>query len=575
MILHNNPTAEIWQGNTLSRPHFKSKDGSLKRFDFAVANPPFSYKSWKIGFDPANDEYGRFEGFGIPPATYGDYAFLLHLIKSLKSTGKGAIILPHGVLFRGNAEAEIRKSIIKRGYIKGIIGLPSNLFYGTGIPACIIVLDKENADRRKGIFMIDASKGYFKDGNKNRLREQDIRKIVDVFNKQLEIPKYSRLVPISEISDLKNDYNLNITRYIDSREEEDLQDIEAHLLGDIPNKDVEDLSPYWKVCPSLKNMLFGPSNRKDYSVLKVEKSRIKPTILTNPDFVCYSEKIEKVFQEWQNRILPVLKDLETGFKPKELISNISEDLLSAFSGEELIDKYDIYQQLMDYWYETMQDDIYMIAVSGWTVEINVLKNKRGKEMGWDCDLIPKNIGINKYFSKEQETIDNLTAETEKITQQMQNLEDDNSGEDDLFSEARNDSGKITRAELTRRIREIRSNWDFGDELRILQEYLRLIEQKKEINGKIKDAKTSLHRKLLFKYKSLTEEEIKTLVVEDKWLRFLYGSVKNEMNRISQKIAGRIKEFAERYEEPLPKLVEEAEERSKKVDNHLRNMGFAW
>ena len=575
MILHNNPTAEIWQGNTLSRPHFTSKDGSLKRFDFAVANPPFSYKSWKIGFDPANDEYGRFEGFGIPPASYGDYAFLLHLIKSLKSTGKGAIILPHGVLFRGSAEAEIRKSIIKRGYIKGIIGLPSNLFYGTGIPACIIVIDKENADRRKGIFMIDASKGYFKDGNKNRLREQDIRKIVDVFNKQLEIPKYSRLVPISEISDLKNDYNLNITRYIDSREEEDLQDIEAHLLGDMPNKDVEDLSPYWKVCPSLKNMLFGPSNRKDYSVLKVEKSRIKPTILTNPDFVCYSEKIEKVFQEWQNRILPVLKDLETGFKPKELISNISEDLLSAFSGEELIDKYDIYQQLMDYWYETMQDDIYMIAVSGWTVEINVLKNKRGKGMGWDCDLIPKNIGINKYFLKEQETIDNLTAETEKITQQMQNLEDDNSGEDDLFSEARNDSGKITRAELTRRIREIRSNWDFGDELRILQEYLRLIEQKKEINSKIKDAKTSLHRKLLFKYRSLTEEEIKTLVVEDKWLRFLYGSVKNEVNRISQKIAGRIKEFAERYEEPLPKLVEEAEERSKKVDNHLRNMGFTW
>ena len=141
--------------------------------------------------------------------------------------------------------------------IRGIISLPANLFYGTGIPACIIVLDREDADDRKGIFMIDASKGYFKDGNKNRLREQDIRKIVDVFNKQLEIPKYSRLVPVSEISNPKNDYNLNITRYIDSQEEEDLQDIEAHLLGDIPNKDVEDLSLYWNVCPSLKNILFG------------------------------------------------------------------------------------------------------------------------------------------------------------------------------------------------------------------------------------------------------------------------------------------------------------------------------
>ena len=143
------------------------------------------------------DIHERFKDYGIPPKKNGDYAFLLHIIRSLKSKGKGAVILPHGVLFRGNAEAEIRKNIIRRGYIKGIIGLPANLFYGTGIPACIIVLDKENAENRKGIFMIDASKGFVKDGNKNRLREQDIHKIVDVFNKQMEIEKYSRMVPVS------------------------------------------------------------------------------------------------------------------------------------------------------------------------------------------------------------------------------------------------------------------------------------------------------------------------------------------------------------------------------------------
>lgn len=194
MILHGNETADIRQGDTLTSPEFKNPDGSLKTFDFAVANPPFSLKSWRNGLDVDNDPYKRFDGYGIPPAKNGDYAFLLHFIRSLKSNGKGAIILPHGVLFRGNAEAEIRKNIIKRGYIKGIIGLPPNLFYGTGIPACIIVIDKENAAARRGIFMIDASKGYMKDGNKNRLRERDIRKIVDVFNKQLEVPKYSRLV---------------------------------------------------------------------------------------------------------------------------------------------------------------------------------------------------------------------------------------------------------------------------------------------------------------------------------------------------------------------------------------------
>ena len=189
MILHNNPTAEIKQNNTLSTPEFKNADKTLKTFDFAVANPPFSTKAWSNGLDPLNDLYDRFKGYGVPPAKNGDYAFLLHLIRSLKSTGKGAIILPHGVLFRGNAEADIRKNIIRRGYIKGIIGLPANLFYGTGIPACIIVLDKDGAEGRKGIFMIDASKGFVKDGNKNRLREQDVHKAVDVFNKQLEVPK--------------------------------------------------------------------------------------------------------------------------------------------------------------------------------------------------------------------------------------------------------------------------------------------------------------------------------------------------------------------------------------------------
>jgi type I restriction enzyme M protein len=215
MILHDNPTAEIWKDNTLSAPHYKEKNGSLKTFDFAVANPPFSTKAWSNGFDPANDLYERFVD-GIPPAKNGDYAFLLHILRSLKSTGKGAVILPHGVLFRGNAEGDIRRNIIRKGYIKGIIGLPANLFYGTGIPACIVVLDKENAAARTGIFMIDAGKGFVKDGNKNRLRHQDIHKIVDVFNKQLDLPKYSRMVGVAEIE--KNDYNLNIPRYIDSTE---------------------------------------------------------------------------------------------------------------------------------------------------------------------------------------------------------------------------------------------------------------------------------------------------------------------------------------------------------------------
>ena len=181
MILHDNEIADIRKGDTIASPQFTIND-RLETFDFLVANPPFSVKSWANGLE---NEYGRFDGYGRPPEKNGDFAFLLHMLKSLKSTGKGAVILPHGILFRGNAEAAIRKEIIKRGYIKGIIGLPANLFYGTGIPACILVIDKENAQSRTGIFMIDASKGFAKDGPKNRLRPRDIHKIVDAFTKSL------------------------------------------------------------------------------------------------------------------------------------------------------------------------------------------------------------------------------------------------------------------------------------------------------------------------------------------------------------------------------------------------------
>lgn len=162
MILHDTPTALIVQGNTLADPKF-TEGGALKTFDFVVANPPFSDKRWSLGIDPLHDPHDRFQPFGTPPARQGDYAYLLHIVRSLRRYGKGACILPHGVLFRGNAEFEIRRNLVRKGYIKGIIGLPANLFYGTGIPACIVVIDKEDAHARKGIFMIDASAGFLKD----------------------------------------------------------------------------------------------------------------------------------------------------------------------------------------------------------------------------------------------------------------------------------------------------------------------------------------------------------------------------------------------------------------------------
>lgn len=599
MILHNNPEAVIEKGqSTLSNPlHTDKATGNLKTFDFVVANPPFSSKNWMDGFNPLEDYYGRFEDGKIPPAKNGDYAFLLHIIKSLKSTGKAACILPHGVLFRGNAESDIRKSIIQKGYIKGIIGLPANLFYGTGIPACVIVVDMENAEATKnlseeerGIFMVDASKGFIKDGNKNRLREQDIHKITDVFNKQIEIPKFSRFVSYKEISDAKNDFNLNIPRYIDSQEVEDLQDIEAHLLGGIPNKDIDALNEYWQVYPSLKNELFESNSRKGYRQLKISKDTLKQTIFKHPEFVAFSAAMDNLFNDWKKRNTHFLKTLTVGIKPKQIVHTIAEDVLQTYTGKALMDKYDVYQHLMNYWNETMQDDCYLIAVDGWKAEPYriLVKNKAGKETdkGWDCDVVPKHLVIDRYFIDDKKAIEKMEAERENIATILQELEEEHSGDEGYFA----DYDKVNKANVQKRLKDIlaakpkakKENLSMAaeeatayGEQAILEQYLESIDKQIELNKKIKEAEAELDKKTLARYATLTETEIKQLVVEDKWMASVERSVKTEMERISQRLTQRIKELAERYETPLPKQTTEVAELENKVNAHLQKMGFSF
>ncbi len=577
MVIHKNATAEIAKGqSTLSNPLFLDETGRLKTFDFVVANPPFSYKAWTTGFaiqaGTISDPHGRFTGYGVPPKKNGDYAFLLHIIRSLKSKGKGAVILPHGVLFRGNSEGEIRKNIILRGYIKGIIGLPANLFYGTGIPACIIVMDKENAENRKGIFIIDASKGFIKDGNKNRLREQDIHKIVDVFNKQIEIEKYSRMVPVAEIE--KNEFNLNIPRYIDSQEPEDIQDIEAHLLGDIPNVDIDALKDYWGICPSLKKILFTAGIRQDYSKLVVESDKIKTAIYSHPEFIAYSDKAQGSFIKWKAKNTTRLKTIAVGDKPKKLIPMLGEDLLQSFSGLSLINKYDIYQCLLTYWAETMQDDVYALVDDGWEAGKDIDKDDK-KKNEWEGRLIPKQKMINRYFNAEQKTIEKLEADRDEVTRQMEEMAEEQSGEEGLLSDVISDKDKITKAAVQQRIKEIKDDEESADELRILKEYQKLLEQESELNKRIREAQSALEKKVQAKYKVLSVEEIKKLVVEDKWLAKLEQDVQTEIQRVSQRLTGRIKELSERYESTLPKLSAEMTELEKKVNAHLYKMGFSW
>jgi len=590
MILHHNPGALIEQGNTLADPKFLDAMGGvtqLKTFDYVVANPPFSDKRWSNGL--VGDAYGRFDGFGTPPDKQGDYAYLLHIIRSLKPTGRAACILPHGVLFRGNAEAEIRKSLVRRGLIQAIIGLPANLFYGTGIPACIIVIDKAGAAARKGIFMIDAAQGCMKDGPKNRLRERDIHRIVDTFTTlDGSDPRYARMVGFDEIE--QNDFNLNLPRYIDSSTPEDPQDIDAHLNGGIPEADVQapsTLGRYWAVCPQLRAALFKP-RRPGHLDLAVAPAAIKPTIHQHPEFQAYTAAMNAHFDQWRVSAVARLKSLDKGsFHPKDLIRG-AEGLLDHYAhqptAEKLIDPYAVYQHLMDYWAETMQDDAYLILEAGWkATPYRVLETKKNKDgspgktvdKGWACDLVPKALLVQHHFAAQQAELDQLSAELESTLAAQTELEEEHSGDDAVFG----GFDKINDKEVKSRIKEIghdaATDADSAAELAVLKQWLALSEQASGLKKRIKTLDAELDAQALARYPTLTPDEVKALVVDHKWMAALEAAVHGELDRVSQALTGRVKELAERYGRTMPELAQQVNDVEARVAGHLAKMGFAW
>jgi type I restriction enzyme M protein len=594
MILHDFPTANIMPGNTLASPKFKDGE-QLRTYDYVVANPPFSDKKWTLGLTPENDPYQRF-AWGVPPNKQGDFAYLLHIIRSLKSNGKAACILPHGVLFRGNAEAVIREQLVRSGYLKAIIGLPANLFYGTGIPACILVLDKENTSARKGIFMIDAARGVIKDGPKNRLRDQDVHKIVDTFTRMADVPRYARMVSFDEISDPKNDFNLNLPRYIDSTELEDIQDIDGHLRGGIPERDIDALDSYWQVMPALRTALFKPASHISY--FELVSCEVKPVIFAHPQFTAFKAGVDTLFNQWLASSTPLLKSFaadEASSHPKELIATLSEELLSAFAQAPLLDYYDIYQHLMDYWTETMQDDCYLISAEGWRAgaevrEILKVKDKNNKlvwaekhdycqgKRRFKSDLIPVEILIARYFMPERSAIELFETQLASVEQSMIEMLEEHSGEDGSLSEViegEGDKQKVTAKGIKARQREINKDPDYEEELKVLAEYTTLLDQQSTLKAKLKKAEEDLDDKIHAKYPQLSEEEIKSLAVEDKWLATLAVAVQGELDRVSQTLTGRIRELSERYATPLPQLTDEVATFANRVDEHLKKMGAVW
>ncbi|WP_310461785.1 type I restriction-modification system subunit M [Sphaerotilus sp.] len=579
MILHDNATAVVLQGNTLADPKFTEGPGVLKTFDYVVANPPFSDKRWGTGLDAEHDPFGRFSTYGVPPAKQGDYAYLLHIVRSLKSTGRGACILPHGVLFRGNAEAVIRAQLVKHGLIQAIIGLPANLFYGTGIPACILVLDKAGAVSGRDIFMIDASRGFIKDGPKNRLRERDLHQIVDVFERRAEVPRYARKVTFEEIR--QNDFNLNLPRYIDSQTPEDVQDIAGHLQGGIPQADIDALQPYWALCPTLRKTLFRPS-RAGYVELAVAPAAIKATVHAHPEFVAFTGRMQAHFKTWLDQQSAGLKALKEDVHPKDFIATLADGLLAHYRDQPLVDPYAVYQHLMDYWAATLQDDVYMIAAEGWKAEVRQLVEvKKGKDgqagksvdRGWVNDLVPKALIVAHYFGKEQAAIDGLAVALEAASAALAEMEEEHGGEDAVFS----GYDKINKAAVDERVKEIgrEADTDAAEELAVLKRWLALAADEAKCKKKLKDAEAALDAAAKAKYPKLSTAEVRSLVVDEKWLAALRAAIHGEMERVSQRLTQRVKELAERYETPLPQLADRAAGLEARVKAHLLKMGFAW
>jgi type I restriction enzyme M protein len=590
MILHGEDLADIRQGDTINNPQFMSAHDSsaLENYDFVVANPPFSTKSW-LKSAKEEDECGRWNStIGVPPEKNGDYAFLLHIIRSMNRHGQGACILPHGVLFRGNAEATIRKFIVEKGYIKGIIGLPANLFYGTGIPACIIVLDKKGAADRNGIFMIDAKAGYAKDGPKNRLREQDVRRIVDVWNAQKPVAHYARFVEKEEI--VRNDYNLNLPRYIESEDTEVLQDIEAHLRGGLPQHDIEQLQHYWTACPTLKNDLFAPIvGREGYYQLQCTREQIREAVQRHPDFVAQTTAYRKHFDEWKVQVRPLLEAIDADTKPKELIQELGNMLLEKFEGDALlVEDYDVYEQLLTYWNETMQDDCYLVAADGWKAELYTPQPAAKKDKDGNlkkvkekvattpedvvCDLLPVSIVTEVFFADLKALIvaaEEKIAEGEAALSELLEEEAENYLDSSNFT---NDT--INDGNVKKRIKELKGQAAAKEEIKVLEKYLSLKEDIADGKRVQKALKYDLLTKLADKYKALTEAETRQLVVENKWLGTLAERLDSEMQQISQDLTTRVNELAERYEQTLSAIDADIVDLEEKVKKHLTQMGFA-
>lgn len=525
--------------------------------DAVVSNPPYS-QNW----DPSNKENNpRFKGYGLAPKGKADYAFLLHDLYHIKPDGIMTIVLPHGVLFRGGEEAEIRKNLIEKNNIDAIIGLPANIFFGTGIPTIIMVLRQKR--ERNDVLIVDASKGFVKVGKNNKLRASDIKKMVDTVVNRLDVDKYSRVVSRDEIR--ANDYNLNIPRYVDSSEAPETWDIYASMFGGIPPHEVLELNKYWKAFPSLQENIFAQNSNGYYSVLHQD---VKSVINENVDIVSFKNKYKETFSDLKNILKQhLISGMDTVNVAKEE-NVLSENIFSRLQNIPLIDKYNAYQILDDEWFK-IAIDLEIIQTEGFTstkkVDPNiVIKKKDGKEQevqeGWIGRVLPFDLIQQTILKTETDALASKNNRVAEISSLYEEILDSLSEDEKENSIVNDDKDAFVAAEIIKAVKQIKAEYkgmkfeDDSYEYKVLK-VADLIAEEKDLKSKIKKETADLQMKTKDTIENLTDEQVLELL-EIKWINPLVSALDKLPDSIIHELSIKIKALAEKYAVTFSEVEEE-------------------
>ena len=557
-------------GDTLEDdwPYFDDKDPIATYeplyVDAVVSNPPYS-QSW----DPTDKETDpRYARFGLAPKGKADYAFLLHDLFHIKSDGIMTIVLPHGVLFRGGEEGEIRKNLIEQNHIDAIIGLPSNIFFGTGIPTIIMILKqkRENTD----VLVVDASKGFIKSGKNNKLRASDIKRIVDVVINRENVANFSRVVSRDEIRN--NNYNLNIPRYVDSSEKTESWDIFATMFGGIPKSELEDLSNFWNAFPNLKSDLFQEINASTYQ-LKVPD--IKKAVFSHPEIQQFFEISRKVFSDIPQYMREELIDHINEVHVQREEEKLAQYIFKCLESMPLIDKYDAYEKLDTQW-QYMQTDIEILQTEGFDaakqVDPNlVIKKKSGKEVevqeGWlghvfPFDLVQKELladEVNSISNKENR-LNDISAEIEELFEELPEEEK----EKDFVNDAKD-------AFVNAKVKKAQKDETLDLAVRdILKQVVGLQNEEKSLKSDVKSAVDNLQNKTKVQIEQLSNAQV-YMLLEKKWITPFIEQMQSLTQELVNELVQKIEQLSQKYDETLSDIDNEIKEAESTLASMLQDL----